>query len=76
MLSKDDFIENVVKLIDRWSFEQCAFCEGGRLISLEGMLDFRCSKCGKSMNPVIYLGEIAKLVFSYREQQETTSNNK
>ena len=73
MSSKEEFIEDVVKVIDRWSFEQCAFCEGGTMVSLEGMLDFRCSKCGKSMNPVIYLGEIAKLVFNYREKQE---NNK
>ena len=70
MSSKEEFIEDVVKVIDRWSFEQCAFCDGGTMISLEGMLDFRCNKCGKSMNPVIYLGEIAKLVFNYREKQE------
>ena len=70
-MSKEEFIEVVIKLIDRWSFEQCAFCESGTMISIEGMLDFRCNKCGKSMNPVIYLGEIAKSVFSYREQQET-----
>jgi hypothetical protein len=33
------------------------------------MLDFKCNKCGKSMNPVLYLGEIAKLVFSYRDKR-------
>ncbi|MFX1323584.1 MAG: hypothetical protein ACFE8N_01410 [Promethearchaeota archaeon] len=38
------------------------------MVSIEGMLDFKCSKCGESMNPVKYLGEIAKIVFSYREQ--------
>ena len=70
MSSKEKFVEDVIKIIDRWSFEQCAFCEGGTMNSLEGMLDFRCNKCGKSMNPVIYLGEIAKMVFHYREQQE------
>jgi hypothetical protein len=40
------------------------------MVSIEGMLDFKCSKCGKSMNPVKYLGEIAKIVFSFRERLE------
>ena len=67
---EDKFIKEVVKVIDRWSFEQCAFCEDGTIISIEAMLDFKCNKCGKTMNPVYYLGEIAKLVFNYREQLE------
>lgn len=66
---QEKFIEDVMKLIDRWSFEQCAYCDDGALVSIEGMLDFRCSKCGKSMNPVEYLGEIGKIVFHYRENQ-------
>ncbi len=66
--NQEKFIGKVVKIIDRWSFEQCAYCDNGTLISIEGMLDFKCSKCGKTMNPVMYLGEIAKTVFSYREQ--------
>ncbi|MFX1320700.1 MAG: hypothetical protein ACFFAQ_03545 [Promethearchaeota archaeon] len=73
MSSKEDFIKKIIKIIDRWSFEQCAFCDGGAMSSLDGMLDFRCNKCGKSMDPIIYLGEIAKAVFNYRKQQE---NNK
>jgi len=63
-------IEDVIKIIDRWSFEQCAHCEDGTLLSIDGMLDFKCSKCGKDMNPAEYLGEIAKFVFIYRERLE------
>jgi hypothetical protein len=63
-----NFINNVLKIVDRWSFEQCAHCENGTLVSIEGMLDFKCVKCGKSMNPLDYLGEIAKIVFNYREK--------
>ncbi|MFW9900188.1 MAG: hypothetical protein ACFFDY_02740 [Candidatus Thorarchaeota archaeon] len=66
---QEKFINDVMKIIDRWSFEHCAFCEDGILVSIEGMLDFKCSKCGKTMNPVNYLGEIAKIVFSYREEK-------
>ena len=64
---QEKFISKVIKIIDRWSFEQCATCEDGIMVSIEGMLDFKCSKCGKTMNPVIYLGEIAKTVFNYRD---------
>ena len=70
MSTQEKFINNVIKIVDRWSFEQCAFCEDGTLISIEGMLDFRCSKCGKTMNPINYLGEIAKIVFDYREKNQ------
>ncbi|MFX1379119.1 MAG: hypothetical protein ACFFA4_08475 [Promethearchaeota archaeon] len=68
--NQEKFIEEINKIIDRWSFEQCAHCENGTLISIDGMLDFKCSKCGKTMNPAEYLGEIAKTVFAYREQLE------
>jgi hypothetical protein len=68
------FIEDVIKIIDRWSFEQCAHCDDGTLLSIDGMLDFKCSKCGKDMNPSEYLGEIAKSVFNYREQLENTKS--
>ncbi len=64
---QEKFIEDVMKIIDRWSFEQCAFCEDGTLVSIEGMLDFKCSKCGNTMNPIKYLGEIANIVFNFRE---------
>lgn len=69
-LNQEKFIEDIIKIIDRWSFEQCAHCENGTLISIDGMLDFKCSKCGKTMNPAEYLGEIGKTVFNYREQLE------
>lgn len=65
---EEKFIEYVTEIIDRWSFEQCAYCENGILVSIDGMLDFRCTKCGKTMNPAEYLGEIAKAVFNYRER--------
>jgi tRNA(Ile2) C34 agmatinyltransferase TiaS len=67
---QEKFIKEVLKVIDRWSFEQCAFCENGVMVSIEGMLDFKCSKCGKTMNPINYLGEIAKIVFNLREKVE------
>ncbi|NVM35212.1 MAG: hypothetical protein HWN81_06430 [Candidatus Lokiarchaeota archaeon] len=66
---QEKFIEEVANLIDKWSFEQCAYCNDGTLVSIDGMLDFKCSKCGKTMNPIEYLGEIAKIVFNYRENQ-------
>ena len=67
---QEQFIKDVIKVIDRWSFEHCAFCDDGTMVSIEGMLDFRCSKCGKTMNPINYLGEIAEIVYHYREQLE------
>ncbi|MFX1571148.1 MAG: hypothetical protein ACFFB0_00195 [Promethearchaeota archaeon] len=71
---QEEFIEKVIKLIDRWSFEMCAFCDNGSMVSIEGMLDFKCSRCGKRMTPVTYLGEIAKEVFKYRDQVENSNN--
>lgn len=76
MSLQEKFIKEVMKIIDRWSFEQCACCEDGTLVSIEGMLDFKCSKCGDTMNPIKYLGEIAKTVFKYREQNQTLNNEK
>ena len=63
-------IKAILKVIDRWSFEQCAFCEDGTMVSVEGMVDYKCTRCGKTMNPVNYLVEIAKIVFNFREQIE------
>ena len=74
--NQDKFIEEIIKIIDRWSFEQCAHCENGTLISIDGMLDFRCSKCGKDMNPTEYLGAIAKTVFNYRENLQNIKAKK
>ena len=67
---QEKFIKEVIEVIDRWSFEMCASCDGGTMVSIEGMLDFKCSKCGKTTAPVTYLGEIAKSVFNYRDQLE------
>ncbi|MFW9825984.1 MAG: hypothetical protein ACFFE4_23805 [Candidatus Thorarchaeota archaeon] len=64
------FIKEVIKIVDRWSFEQCAWCDDGTMVSIEGMLDYKCSKCGETMNPLKYLGAIAKTVYNYREQLE------
>jgi len=69
------FIKKIIKVIDRWSFEQCAFCEDGTLVSIEGMLDYKCSRCGKTMNPINYLGEIAKIVLEYREKIENFADS-
>jgi len=65
---QEKFIEEVTKLVDRWSSKLCAYCNDGTLVSIDGMLDFKCSKCGKTMIPIEYLGEIANLVFKYREK--------
>ncbi|MFX0142338.1 MAG: hypothetical protein ACFFDN_52345 [Candidatus Hodarchaeota archaeon] len=73
--NQDKFIQDVLRIIDRWSFEQCAHCENGTLISIEGMLDFKCGKCGKAMNPTEYLGEIAKSAFNYREKLSNTDGS-
>jgi tRNA(Ile2) C34 agmatinyltransferase TiaS len=72
MSLKDNFIEEVIRIVDCWSFETCAYCKEGMLVSIEGMLDYRCNKCGRAMNPTIYLGEIAKAVYNYREKCENT----
>ena len=71
---QENFINDVMEIIDRWSLEQCAHCEDGTMVSIEGMLDFKCVKCGKTMNHLTYLGEIAKKVFNYREQLENIKN--
>jgi tRNA(Ile2) C34 agmatinyltransferase TiaS len=68
--AQEKFIREVIKIIDRWSFEQCASCEDGIMVSIEGMLDFKCSKCGETMNPINYLSEVAKIVFNLREKVE------
>ena len=72
---QDKFIKDVIKIIDRWSFEQCAFCENAAMVSIEGMVDFKCNKCGKTMNPLNYLGEIAKVVFNFREKNPNLNIN-
>lgn len=73
---QEKFIKNIMEIIDRWSLEQCAYCENGTMVSIEGMLDFKCIKCGETMNPLTYLGEIAKKVFNYREQLENIKSKR
>ena len=75
-LNQEKFIKYVMDIIDRWSLEQCAYCENGTMVSIEGMLDFKCIKCGETMNPLTYLGEIAKKVFDYREQLENIKSKR
>lgn len=75
-LPQGKFIKAIIKVVDRWSFEQCAFCEDGTMVSIEGMVDYKCSRCGKTMNPINYLVEIAKIVFNFREQLENKKDNK
>jgi len=72
---QEKLIQDILRIIDRWSFEHCAHCENGTLISIEGMLDYKCNKCGKAMNPAEYLGEIAKSVFNYREKSSHTQDS-
>ena len=67
MLEKENFIECVLKITDKWSLKQCAYCDPGTMVSVEGMVDFKCIKCGKDMKPEYYLEEIAKIASFYRE---------
>ncbi|MFX1276876.1 MAG: hypothetical protein ACFFBP_07250 [Promethearchaeota archaeon] len=69
-MEDNQFIEKVMNIIDRWSFEMCAFCENSSLVTIEGMVDYKCEKCKRKMSDGIYLGEIAKLVYDYRENEE------
>ena len=64
-----EFINEIIRIIEKWSFEECAFCEAGDLITIEGMIDYKCSVCKKKMSESVYLGEIAKLVFDYQEKE-------
>ncbi len=74
LINQEKFIQEIMKIVDRWSFEQCAYCDDGILVSIDGMLDFKCSKCGKTMAPIEYLGQIAKVVFNYRENNMNFKN--
>ena len=68
-LEDDDFIEKLFTIIDKWSFDMCVFCDNASLITLDGMVDYKCEKCKKKMSDGVYLGEIAKLVYKYREKK-------
>lgn len=67
MISKDEFDEKVLRLAEKWALKQCVYCDPGTLVSVEGMLDFKCINCGKTMKPELYLEEFVKVVSSYRE---------
>lgn len=66
--SEHEFIEKIINLIDKWVNDQCAFCDPGTMVSIEGMAEFRCINCNKSMNDSVYLGEIVRLVSQYRNK--------
>jgi tRNA(Ile2) C34 agmatinyltransferase TiaS len=68
MIGKDEFEEKVLKLAEKYTLRQCIYCDPGTLVSVEGMLDFKCIKCGRTMKPELYLEEFVKLVSKYREQ--------
>ena len=55
MISKDEFEEKVLKLAEKWVLKRCAFCYPGTLVSVEGMLDFKCIKCGRVQPWFCYL---------------------
>lgn len=63
-----EFIEKIIKVIDKWTYDHCAFCDPGTMVSIDGILEFRCINCGKSMNDSIYLSEVAKLVYEYKDK--------
>lgn len=67
---KEELVDEIMKLVEKWSFEFCAFCDPGTLVSIDGMVDFKCIHCGRSMNDGIYLGEIAKKIYSYSDKYE------
>ena len=75
MSYKDEFIEEILKQVDKWSFEFCAYCDPGTLVSVEGMLDFKCINCGKHMKDGDYLGEIAKAALKYRAHLERETDD-
>ena len=70
------FIKRIISIIDKWSFEMCAYCKNSSLVSIEGMVDYKCGNCKKKMNDGVYLGEIAKIVYEYRENQAKNEKNK
>ena len=37
MSDKDEFIKNVKKLVDKWSFDHCAYCDPGTLVSVDNI---------------------------------------
>ncbi len=63
-----EFIEKIIRLVDKWSCELCAYCDPGTLVSIDGMMDFKCISCGRSMTESDYLGEIIKLVYDFRQK--------
>ena len=66
-MDKDEFEKQVLRLAKKYTLKQCIYCDPGTLVSVEGMLDFKCISCGKTMRPEIYLDEFVKIVSSYRK---------
>ena len=67
MINKDEFDQKVLRLAEKYTLKQCVYCDPGTLVSVEGMLNFKCIKCGKTMKPELYLEEFVKIVSSYRK---------
>ncbi len=67
---KEELADEIIKLVEKWSFEFCAFCDPGTLVSIEGMVNYKCIHCNRSMNDSIYLGEMAKKIFSFSDKYE------
>ena len=70
MLDKDDFEKKILRLAQKWTLKQCVYCDPGTLVSVDGMLDFKCINCGRTMKPELYLDELVNLVSKYREHME------
>ena len=72
--NKIEFIKKVMKIIDKWGLEFCPRCDPGTLASIDGLLDFKCIKCGKAMTDRDYLDEILKIVNEFREKFDPTND--
>lgn len=66
-MAEKDILSEIMKIVDKWNFEECAFCDHGNLVPLEGTSRFKCEKCGKTIFEGTYLGEIAKILYNYKE---------
>ena len=66
-MDKDEFEKQVLRLAEKYTLKQCVYCDPGTLVSVEGMLNFKCINCGKTMRPELYLEEFVKIVSKYRK---------
>ncbi len=68
--NEKEFIENIIRIVDKWSFKFCAYCDPGTVVSIEGMVEFKCIKCGRIMKDKNYLDQLIKVVFDFREKKK------